>query len=209
MYGRVDVQLQRSWPRHQVEVSSQLQSAVAVPQGKEPPVSILWKAGRAPRPVKKKRKDLAPPGNQSQVFKPVYQCYIDWFLFLISSYITFKYFKTSWFIWTQGKLFRWGVLWDVTPCSVLDRYRRFEGSCDVYTLSYIYIYIMGLERCPLSLVSTIKELLERICICSDLENRECCRRDPSRWPRDTLYPQKLALTRSLGRCSSLAKFSLA
>jgi hypothetical protein len=27
-------------------------------------------------------------------------------------------------------------------------------------------------------------------------NRENCRRDPSRWPRGTLYPQKLALTSS-------------
>jgi hypothetical protein len=29
---------------------------------------------------------------------------------------------------------------------------------------------------------------------SGLENREYGRRDPSRWPRGTLYPQKLALT---------------
>jgi hypothetical protein len=29
---------------------------------------------------------------------------------------------------------------------------------------------------------------------SCLENREYCRRDPSRWPRGTLYPQKLAIT---------------
>jgi hypothetical protein len=28
---------------------------------------------------------------------------------------------------------------------------------------------------------------------SSLENREYGRRDPSRWPRDTIYPQKLAL----------------
>jgi hypothetical protein len=44
---------------------------------------------------------------------------------------------------------------------------------------------------------------------SCLENREYGRRDPSRWPRGTLYPQKLAITFadkrwSLGRCSSLA-----
>jgi hypothetical protein len=42
--------------------------------------------------------------------------------------------------------------------------------------------VVGLERGPLSLVG------------SDLENRECSRRDPSRWPRDTLQPKKLALT---------------
>jgi hypothetical protein len=29
---------------------------------------------------------------------------------------------------------------------------------------------------------------------SCLENREYVRRDPSRWPRGTLYPQKLAIT---------------
>jgi hypothetical protein len=68
---------------------------------------------------------------------------------------------------------------------------------------------VGLERSPLSLVSTIEELLERKSSGSGLENREYGRRDPSRWPRGTLYPQNLALTsskkrRSLGRYSSLA-----
>jgi hypothetical protein len=43
-------------------------------------------------------------------------------------------------------------------------------------------------------VSTIKELLERKRSGSGLENRDYGRRDPSRWPRGTLYPQKLALT---------------
>jgi hypothetical protein len=50
------------------------------------------------------------------------------------------------------------------------------------------------ERGPLSLVNTIEELLERKSIRSGLEIREYGRRDPSRWPRGTLYPQKLALT---------------
>jgi hypothetical protein len=31
--------------------------------------------------------------------------------------------------------------------------------------------------------------------CNGLGNREYDRRDPLRWPRDTLYPQKLALRR--------------
>jgi hypothetical protein len=53
---------------------------------------------------------------------------------------------------------------------------------------------VGLELGPLSLVSTIKELLERNSNCSDLESREDGRRDPSSWPRGTLYPQKLAVT---------------
>jgi hypothetical protein len=53
---------------------------------------------------------------------------------------------------------------------------------------------VGLERGPLSLVGTIEELLGRNICGSGLENREYGRRDPSRRPRGTLYPQKLALT---------------
>jgi hypothetical protein len=48
---------------------------------------------------------------------------------------------------------------------------------------------VALERGPLSLV-----LLGRKSSGSGLENREYGRRDPLRLPRDTLYPQKLALT---------------
>jgi hypothetical protein len=54
--------------------------------------------------------------------------------------------------------------------------------------------VVGLERGPLSLVSTTEELLGRKSSCSGLESREYGRRDPSRWPRGSLYPQKLALT---------------
>jgi hypothetical protein len=54
--------------------------------------------------------------------------------------------------------------------------------------------IVGLERGPLSLVSTTEELLGRQISGSGLENQEYGRRDPSRWPRNTLYSQKLALT---------------
>jgi hypothetical protein len=50
------------------------------------------------------------------------------------------------------------------------------------------------ERDPLSLVSTIEELLLRRNSGSGLENREYGHRDPSRWPRCTLRPQKLSLT---------------
>jgi hypothetical protein len=55
---------------------------------------------------------------------------------------------------------------------------------------------VGLERGPLSLVSTTEELLGRNSFGSGLENREYGRGDPLRWPRDTLYPQKLALNSS-------------
>jgi hypothetical protein len=54
----------------------------------------------------------------------------------------------------------------------------------------IFGEVMGLERGPLSLMSTI----ERKSSGFGLEIREYGRRDPSRWPRGTLYPRKLALT---------------
>jgi hypothetical protein len=53
---------------------------------------------------------------------------------------------------------------------------------------------VGLEWGLLSLVITIEELLERKSSSSGLESREHGRRDPSRWPRDTLFPEKMALT---------------
>jgi hypothetical protein len=53
---------------------------------------------------------------------------------------------------------------------------------------------VDLERGPHSLVSTIEELLGRKSSGSGLESREYGRRDPSRWPRGTLYLQKLTLT---------------
>jgi hypothetical protein len=43
-------------------------------------------------------------------------------------------------------------------------------------------------------MSTIEELLERKSSGPGLESLEYDRRGPSRWPRGTLYPQKLALT---------------
>jgi hypothetical protein len=63
-----------------------------------------------------------------------------------------------------------------------------------YQRYHIFWEVVGLEPDPLSLVSTIKELLRRNSGGSGLENREYCRGDPWRWPRDTLYQQKLALT---------------
>jgi hypothetical protein len=53
---------------------------------------------------------------------------------------------------------------------------------------------MGLERGPLSLVSTTEEVLEGKSSGCSLESREYGRRDSSRLPRSTLYPEKLALT---------------
>jgi hypothetical protein len=53
---------------------------------------------------------------------------------------------------------------------------------------------VGLERGPLSLVSTTEELLGIKSRGSGLETREYCSRDPSCRPRSTLCPQNLALT---------------
>jgi hypothetical protein len=54
--------------------------------------------------------------------------------------------------------------------------------------------VVGLERGPPSLVCTTEELFGRNSSGSGLENREYGRGDPLRWPRDTIYPQTLALT---------------
>jgi hypothetical protein len=58
----------------------------------------------------------------------------------------------------------------------------------------IFWEVVGLERSPLSVVSTIEELIVRKSSVSGLESREYCHKDPSRWPRGTIYPRKLALT---------------
>jgi hypothetical protein len=63
--------------------------------------------------------------------------------------------------------------------------------------------VVGLERGLLRLVTTIEELLGRKSSGSDLQNWEYCHRDPSRWPRGTLYPQKLAVTSPTGGCRSV------
>jgi hypothetical protein len=71
----------------------------------------------------------------------------------------------------------------------------------------IFWEVVGLERGPLSLVSTIEELLGRNSSGSGLKNREYGHGDPLRWPHDTLYPQKLALTSptSGGRAVSIVR----
>jgi hypothetical protein len=72
----------------------------------------------------------------------------------------------------------------------------------------IFWQVMGLERGPLSLVSTTEELLEGRSSGSGLETQEYCRRNPSLWPRGTLYSQELALISSTisGRSVGLARW---
>jgi hypothetical protein len=48
--------------------------------------------------------------------------------------------------------------------------------------------VVGLERSPLSLVSTIKKLAERKSSGPGLESREYGRGDLLCWPRGTVYP---------------------
>jgi hypothetical protein len=67
----------------------------------------------------------------------------------------------------------------------------------------IFWKVVGLERGPISLVSTTEELFGRNTSGFALESREYGRRDPSRWPSGTLYPQKLALTSVTSRCRSV------
>jgi hypothetical protein len=71
----------------------------------------------------------------------------------------------------------------------------------------IFWVVVGLERGPLSLVSTIEGLLGRKSRSFVLESRKYDRRDPSRWPRGTLYPQKLVLTSSTsgGRSAGIVR----
>jgi hypothetical protein len=66
---------------------------------------------------------------------------------------------------------------------------------------------VGLERGPLSLVSTIEELLGRKSSGSSPEGREYGRRNPSHRPRGTLYPQKLALASLTSGGRSVGKFA--
>jgi hypothetical protein len=71
----------------------------------------------------------------------------------------------------------------------------------------IFWEVVGLERGPLSLVSTIEEVLEIKSSGSGLENRDYDRKDSSRWQRGTLYPQQLTLTSSTsgGRSVSIVR----
>jgi hypothetical protein len=101
-----------------------------------------------------------------------------------------------WFLWGTNWIYICYVeesrppLWPSAQSSWLQIQRSGFDS----QLYQIFWEVMGLERGPLSLVSTIEELIERKSSCSSLENREYGRKDLLCWPRSTLYSQKLALS---------------
>jgi hypothetical protein len=109
----------------------------------------------------------------------------------------------KWTLETQGsiKFPQWPPQWSSGRSSWLQIQRSGFDSRHYQ----IFWEVVGLERGPLSLVSTTEELLDRKSSGSCQENRHYGRRDPSRWPRGTLYPQTLALISptSSGRSASI------
>jgi hypothetical protein len=93
-------------------------------------------------------------------------------------------------ITSQSYFTCWPPLWSSGQSSWL----QIQRSGLHFRLYQILWEVVGLERGPLSLVSTIEELLERNNSGSGLENRERGRRNPLCWPHDILYLHKLALT---------------
>jgi hypothetical protein len=90
------------------------------------------------------------------------------------------------------KIWGWLPLWSSGQSSWLQIQRSGFDSGHYQ----IFWEVVGLERGPLSLMSTVEELLGRKSSGSGLESQEYGRKDPSRWPCGTLYRQKLALTSS-------------
>jgi hypothetical protein len=80
---------------------------------------------------------------------------------------------------------------------------RSRGSGFDSRLYQIFWEAVGLEQSPLSLVSKTKEVFGRKSSVSGLEIREYGLRDPSRWPRGTLFTQKLLLTSPTSGCRSV------
>jgi hypothetical protein len=113
-------------------------------------------------------------------------------------------------LWSSGQsswlvlCFLWGTNWiyvsyveESRPplwSSGQSSWLQIQGSVFDSRRCQFFWEVVSLEQGPLSLVSTIEELLGRKSSGSGLEIRECGYRDHSRGLGDTLYPQKLALT---------------
>jgi hypothetical protein len=92
---------------------------------------------------------------------------------------------------TQQLSIQWPPLWSSGQSSWL----QIQKSAFNSWRYQIFWEVVGLERGPLSLVSTIKELLERNSSGSGLEIREYGRKGSvTLTTRHPLHPQKLALT---------------
>jgi hypothetical protein len=128
-------------------------------------------------------------GRGVQVMKFLIMHFSSTFWHFISSQS--KYFPQHPVLkYPQSMFLPWPPLWFSGQTSWLQIQRSgFDSRC--YQILW---EVVGLEQGPLSLVSTIEELLERKSSGSGLESQEYSRRDPSRWPRSALYPQRLALT---------------
>jgi hypothetical protein len=83
----------------------------------------------------------------------------------------------------------WPLLWSIAQSSWL----QIQRSWFDYRRYQIFWEVVGLERGPLSPVSTTEELLGRKSRSCGLESKEYGRREQPRWLRGILYPQKLAL----------------
>jgi hypothetical protein len=90
----------------------------------------------------------------------------------------------------NGINFLWPPVWSSGQSSWL-QIQRYGLDSRHYQ---IFWEVVGLERGPLSLLSTIEELLGRKSSGSGLESREYGHRDPLHWPRGSLYSQKVSLT---------------
>jgi hypothetical protein len=81
-------------------------------------------------------------------------------------------------------------------CGLVFRVSGYRSRCPRFDFRHFQIFweAAGLERGPLSLVRTTEKLLERKIAAALKETEINDRGNPLQWPRDTLYPQKLALT---------------
>jgi hypothetical protein len=102
--------------------------------------------------------------------------------------------QSSWLQNGDVLFFLWGTNW-IYICYAEDSILPLWSSGQSSWLQiHIFWEVVGLERGLLRFVSTIEELFERKSSFSGLESREYGSMDPSRWPRGTIYPQKLTLS---------------
>jgi hypothetical protein len=101
-----------------------------------------------------------------------------------------------WFLWDTNWMYICYIeqsrppLWSNGQSSWLQiQMSGFDSQC-----YHIFWEIVGLERGPLSLLSTTEELLGGKSSGSGLESREYEHSDPSRWLNGSLYPQKMAVS---------------